>query len=186
MEANEKARSGTTTRNPTGESELRPAARPQYLLQVLRGRVPRARCSSKKAHNRLSRAPASPAGGRGDRGNAGRGSVARARCRARASSPPPPSGSRSLLLITSQRGFAASSLLNFFSSATIARASFTGSASGSRGAMSTRCSSTRVRCRCFRKRIPRPAPSAAPSISPGMSAMTKLRCSPTSTTPRFG
>ena len=46
--------------------------------------------------------------------------------------------------------------LNFFSSATMARASATGSASGSGGAMSTRCSSTRVRCRCFRNRMPRP------------------------------
>ena len=35
--------------------------------------------------------------------------------------------------MTSQRGLALSSLLNFFSSATIARASFTGSASGSGG-----------------------------------------------------
>ena len=37
----------------------------------------------------------------------------------------------------------------------------------SSGARSTRCSSRRVRARWRRKRWPRPAPSAAPSISPG-------------------
>ncbi len=78
------------------------------------------------------------------------------------------------------------SAANFFSSATIVRASLTGSASGSGGAISMRCSNTRVRCRCFKKRIPRPAPSAAPSIKPGMSAMTKLRPRPAATTPKFG
>src|SRR6188768_200925 len=102
--------------------------------------------------------------------------------RSRASS----AGRRSILFSTSQRGLVPRSALNFFSSPTMARASFTGSASGSSGAMSIRCSSTRVRCRCFRKRWPRPAPSAAPSIRPGMSAITKLRCWPTSTTPRLG
>ena len=80
---------------------------------------------------------------------------------------------------TSQRLFFASSGLNFLSSFTIARAPATGSSSGSGGAMSTRCSSSRVRCRCFRNRMPRPAPSAAPSISPGMSAITKLLSGPT-------
>ena len=60
-------------------------------------------------------------------------------------------GSRSSLFSTSQRSFLARSALNFFNSATIERASCTGSASGSGGAISTRCSSTRVRCRCFRK-----------------------------------
>ena len=60
-------------------------------------------------------------------------------------------GSRSILFSTSQRGFVARSLLNFLSSPTIARASFTGSASGSGGAISTRCSSTRVRCRCLQE-----------------------------------
>src|SRR5690606_6819028 len=102
--------------------------------------------------------------------------------RARASS----GGTRSILFSTSQRGLAASAGSYFSSSATMARASRTGSASGSGGAMSIRCSSMRVRCRCLRKRWPSPAPSAAPSIRPGISAITKLRCSPTSTTPRFG
>ena len=53
------------------------------------------------------------------------------------------------------------------SSLTIARASRTGSASGSSGAMSTMCSSSRVRCRWRRNWWPRPAPSAAPSMRPG-------------------
>ncbi len=43
-----------------------------------------------------------------------------------------------------------------------------------------------VRCRWRRNWWPRPAPSAAPSIRPGMSATTKLCSGPTRTTPRFG
>ncbi|MNR40953.1 hypothetical protein D3C85_1592880 [compost metagenome] len=96
------------------------------------------------------------------------------------------SGSMSTLFSTSQRGllYSASSYLR--SSSTMARASRTGSTSGSNGAMSTRCSRMPVRDRCLRKRWPRPAPSAAPSIRPGMSAITKLEVSSMRTTPRFG
>ena len=64
-------------------------------------------------------------------------------------------------------GFLAKAASNFLSSRMIARASFTGSASGSGGSMSTRCKSRRVRCRCLKNRWPRPAPSDAPSMSPG-------------------
>ena len=39
---------------------------------------------------------------------------------------------------------------------------------------------------CRRKSWPRPAPSLAPSMMPGMSAMTKLTPSSTHTTPRLG
>jgi len=73
---------------------------------------------------------------------------------------------RSILLMSSQRSFAARSAANFFSSPTMVRASLTGSASGSGGAISMRCNKTRVRCRCFRNRIPSPAPSAAPQSVP--------------------
>ncbi|CSB68246.1 Uncharacterised protein [Vibrio cholerae] len=52
--------------------------------------------------------------------------------------------------------------------------------------ISIMCSSTRQRSRCLRKRIPKPAPSAAPSIKPGMSATTKLFSGSTLTTPRLG
>ena len=37
-----------------------------------------------------------------------------------------------------------------------------------------------------RKSCPRPAPSLAPSMMPGMSARTKETCSSTYTTPRLG
>ena len=43
-----------------------------------------------------------------------------------------------------------------------------------------------MRCKCFKNRMPRPAPSAAPSMSPGISAMTKLRPGPAVTTPKIG
>jgi len=60
-------------------------------------------------------------------------------------------------LVEHQPPFAlASSGLNFFSSAAILRTSLTGSTSGSKGAMSTRCSNRWVRARCLRKRMPRP------------------------------
>ncbi|CUQ36856.1 Uncharacterised protein [Flavonifractor plautii] len=39
---------------------------------------------------------------------------------------------------------------------------------------------------CRRKSWPRPAPSAAPSMMPGMSARTKETPSSTYTTPRLG
>ncbi|CFW37456.1 Uncharacterised protein [Bordetella pertussis] len=61
-----------------------------------------------------------------------------------------------------------------------------GSASGSGLEISTRCSNTRVRARWRRNRWPRPAPSEAPSIRPGMSATTKLREGEVRTTPRLG
>ena len=52
----------------------------------------------------------------------------------------------------------------------------------SSGAMSSTCTSSRVRSTCARKSWPRPAPSLAPSISPGMSATTagahRLRARP--------
>ena len=83
-------------------------------------------------------------------------------------------GSMSVLLSTSQRGLSYSAWSYFFSSLTMARASVTGSALSSNGAMSTRCSSSRVRARWRRNWWPSPAPSAAPSIRPGMSATTKL------------
>src|SRR5437867_5367293 len=54
------------------------------------------------------------------------------------------------------------------------RAPATGSIAPSCGARSTTCSNSRVRCRWRRKRWPSPAPSAAPSIKPGISATTKL------------
>jgi hypothetical protein len=41
MEANEKARWNHVPVNPPVSLKLKPAARRQYLLQVLRGRVPR-------------------------------------------------------------------------------------------------------------------------------------------------
>ena len=41
MDANEKARWGTAPVAPPVSLKLKPAARRQYLLQVLRGRVPR-------------------------------------------------------------------------------------------------------------------------------------------------
>ena len=41
MEANEKARWNHVPANPPVSLKLKPAARRQYLLQVLRGRVPR-------------------------------------------------------------------------------------------------------------------------------------------------
>ena len=49
------------------------------------------------------------------------------------------------------------------------------------GAMSSTCTSRRVRSTCARKSCPRPAPSLAPSIRPGMSATTSWRSSPSST-----
>ena len=54
-----------------------------------------------------------------------------------------------------------------------------------RSSPSTRCSSTRQRSTWPRKRSPRPAPSCAPSIRPGMSASTNSRPS-ARTTPRPG
>ena len=47
------------------------------------------------------------------------------------------------------------------------RASSAGLTVSSKGAKSTTCSSRPVRDKCLRKRCPKPAPSAAPSIRPG-------------------
>ena len=94
-------------------------------------------------------------------------------------------GSRSSLLSTSQRGSSDSAGENSPSSWMIASAASTGSDS-SKGATSTTWKSSRVRVRCLRKRSPRPAPSEAPSISPGTSAITKCSCMPSFTTPRLG
>ena len=50
MNANEKARWAAIPPVAAPPSfKLKPAARRQYLLQVIRGRVPRDRCSSKNA-----------------------------------------------------------------------------------------------------------------------------------------
>ena len=63
------------------------------------------------------------------------------------------------------------------------------SATGSRPSLpdtSTTWTSRRQRSMCRRKSWPRPAPSLAPSMMPGMSAMTKDTPSSTHTTPRLG
>src|SRR5712691_9050161 len=95
-------------------------------------------------------------------------------------------GSISILFSTSQRGLRCKVGSNFFNSAAMARASRTGSAPSSTGAASTICKSSRVRARCLRNWCPSPAPLAAPSMSPGISATTKLRSTPTRATPRCG
>ena len=87
------------------------------------------------------------------------------------------SGTRSILLSTNQRGLRYSFSSYLRSSPAIDRAPRTGS-SPSGGMQSTRCSNRSVLLKWRRNWWPKPAPSAAPSISPGMSAMTKL-CSRT-------
>ena len=62
---------------------------------------------------------------------------------------------------------------------------FTGS-DPSAGRHSTKCTSTRQRRRCFKNLNPSPTPEDAPSISPGMSSMTKLRPMEVLTTPKEG
>src|SRR6185369_5065163 len=91
------------------------------------------------------------------------------------------SSTASALLNTSHLGFAASACSYFFSSAAMTRTS----PAGSSALRSTMCNSSLVRARWRRNWWPRPAPSEAPSISPGMSATTKL-ASPTRTTPSDG
>src|SRR5690606_6873157 len=99
------------------------------------------------------------------------------------------SGTISSLFRMSQRGFSYRAASYRRSSSTMARASFAAcpirSASGSGDDTSTRCSSTRVRDRWRRNRWPSPAPSEAPSIRPGISAMTKLCEGEVRTTPRL-
>ena len=96
----------------------------------------------------------------------------------------------SSLFSTNQRGllYRASSYRR--SSSTMARASptarATASSSGSCDDTSTRCNKMRVRVRWRKNKCPRPAPSEAPSINPGISATTKLRASEVRTTPKFG
>ena len=92
---------------------------------------------------------------------------------------------RSHLLPTTICGRSASTGLNFASSSLI----FSKSSMGSRHSLpetSTTCSSRRQRSTWRRKSCPRPTPSLAPSIRPGMSAQTKLAPSPTDTTPSVG
>ena len=96
------------------------------------------------------------------------------------------SGIISTLLSTNQRGFSTKASSYLRNSFTMALASATGSTFSSNGAISTKCKRTPVRCKWRKKRWPRPAPSAAPSINPGISAITKLRSLPTRTTPRLG
>jgi GTP-binding protein len=93
--------------------------------------------------------------------------------------------SMSALFSTSQRGRSSSSGLNFSSSCSIAR-TCPATSEPSIGAISTMCSNRLVRATWRRNWIPRPAPSEAPSIRPGMSAITKLWSVPRLTTPKFG
>ena len=70
--------------------------------------------------------------------------------------------------------FPPASGLNEASSCMMISKSRTGSRSFA-SLVSTRCAIRRVRSKCFRKRVPRPTPSCAPSIRPGRSATTKER-----------
>ena len=92
---------------------------------------------------------------------------------------------RSHLLPMTICGRSASTGLNFASSSLI----FSKSSMGSRHSLpetSTTCNSRRQRSTWRRKSCPRPMPSLAPSIRPGMSAQTKLAPSATDTTPSVG
>ena len=92
---------------------------------------------------------------------------------------------KSTLLNTNQRGLPANLGLYFSNSVTIALALSTGS-DPSAGIKSIRCNNTRQRSRCLRNWIPKPAPSDAPSIKPGISAITKLLMASKRTTPKLG
>src|SRR5688572_3066740 len=94
---------------------------------------------------------------------------------------PSASSTASILLNTSQRGLRWSVASYSLSSAPMVRTS----RAGCSVVRSTMCRSSRVLARCRRNWWPRPAPLEAPSISPGMSATTKL-ASPTRTTPSEG
>jgi hypothetical protein len=83
------------------------------------------------------------------------------------------SGTISSLFSTSQRGLSYSDSSYFLNSLTMALASLTGS-TPSNGARSTICNNKRRALQMAQELMPRPAPSAAPSIKPGISAMTKL------------
>ena len=92
----------------------------------------------------------------------------------------------STLFNTNHRGLLYKFSSYFNNSPTIPLACATISSSSLNGAKSTKCKIIPVRCKCRKKRWPKPAPSAAPSINPGISAMTKLFSEPTLTTPKLG
>ena len=82
-------------------------------------------------------------------------------------------GTRSAFDSASSRGSAARRASCAASSASIV-AWFAAGSEPSTGARSSTCTSSRVRSTCARNSWPRPAPSLAPSIRPGMSAMHEL------------
>ncbi len=91
----------------------------------------------------------------------------------------------SILLNTNQRSLLASSELNLANSSMMAFAAIVGSLP-SIGAISIRCNKMLVRDKCLKNLMPSPAPLLAPGTRPGISAITKLRCSSIRTTPKFG
>ena len=95
------------------------------------------------------------------------------------------SRTKSSLLKTIQRGFPASFSLCCSNSLIITLA-FSNGSEPSTGRISITCNNIRQRSRCFKNCVPKPAPSAAPSIIPGISAITKLRCVSKRTTPKLG
>ena len=94
-------------------------------------------------------------------------------------------GNASILLAAITCGRLRSSGLYFASSSLIALISSTGSLPSTLAA-STIWIITLVLSMCFKNSCPRPIPSLAPSIRPGISAITKPLLPSISTTPRFG